>query len=719
MQNLLSQLNDAQRAPVTDTEGAVLVLAGAGSGKTRVLTYRVAYLIGERKVSPYNILAITFTNKAASEMRERIDTMVGDGGVWVSTFHSMCARILRADGDKLGYNKNYTIYTEVDSERLLKRIISEKHIEDKSFIDTVKWHISNAKTQALSPAEYERFAAHEGDIELICAVYSKYNDELQANNCMDFDDLLLKTCELFVNYPDVLKKYQERFHYVHIDEFQDTNKIQFLLAKLLSKKHGNLFVVGDDDQSIYSWRGAEVKNILEFKNEFPNAKVYKLEQNYRSTTQILDVANRLICNNKQRHGKQLWTDRKDGVSVEIRANYSDRAEAEYVVSTIANLIRYNGYKASDCAILCRLNALTRVFEDYLNSYRIPYKVFGGYKFYERKEIKDVTAYFKVINNPRDTDSLLRIINVPKRGLGEVAVQRMMEYCADNNMLLIDFILGVDNVEGMPSTLIRKVREFRELISDLIQNVDNMSFEDYAKYTVFRVGFEQAYSSGDEDDKNRLLNIKEFIEATSEFSAQYPDASVSDFLEGISLMSDLDEMDDSEFVTISTIHMVKGLEFKVVFVVGLEDGIFPSAKGRDSVLELEEERRVMYVAVTRAKERLYLTYAGSRFRFSHMESYPVSRFISEIKGISLTPKIDAPKQVGYTLPGLDKSAVSKPPEKEKNYTDYVSGAKVKHPKFGQGTIIAVSGSGENKVLQVAFVGFGIKTLSLIAAPLELI
>lgn len=719
-----AELNEAQLAPVVDTEGAVLVLAGAGSGKTRVLTYRIAYLIEHNHVDPYNILAITFTNKATKEMQERLDAMVGDCGIWISTFHSMCARILREFGDRIGYNSKFTIYTDIDSERLIKRIVSEKHIEDKNFNKTVASHISNAKTLALSPDEYERYMGEgESDIELICSIYRKYEDELKENNCMDFDDLLLKTCELFVNNPDVLKKYQERFKYIHIDEFQDTNKIQFLLAKLLSKKHGNIFVVGDDDQSIYSWRGAEVRNILEFNKEYPLAKVYKLEQNYRSTTPILEVANMLIKNNSLRHSKELWTDKKDGVRVEIKDNYSDRAEAEYVVSTIDNLIRYKGYKPRDCAILCRLNALTRVFEENLNYYRIPYKVFGGFKFYERKEIKDVTAYLKVVNNPRDTDSLLRIINVPKRGIGDTAVERIMSYCEDNDMRLIDFVLGIDTVDGMPTPLVNKVKDFRDLMSDLIQNADNMNFKDYVQYAIDKIGFEQAYSSGDEDDKNRLLNIREFIEATSEYSAQLPEATLSEFLEGISLMSDMDEADETDYVTISTIHIVKGLEFKVVFVVGLEDGIFPASKSITDKKELEEERRVLYVAVTRAKERLYLTYAGSRFRFSHVENYPPSRFIGEILGIKPKTYVEdtARRSVSGYQPKLATSHIiaDDKPSDAKNYTDYVLGAKVRHPKFGEGTIITVAGTGESKTVQVAFAGAGIKNLSLAAAPLELI
>ena len=724
MINFENELNEAQLAPVTDTEGAVLVLAGAGSGKTRVLTYRIAYLIEHNHVDPYNILAITFTNKATKEMRERLDNMVGDCGIWISTFHSMCARILREFGERIGYNSKFSIYTEVDTDRLIKRIISEKHIEDKNFGKTVAFHIGEAKKLALSPDEYERYKGDgEADIELICSIYRKYETELKENNCMDFDDLLLKTCELFVNNSDVLSKYQERFKYIHIDEFQDTNRIQFLLAKLLSKKHGNIFVVGDDDQSIYSWRGADVGNILDFNKEYPCAKVYKLEQNYRSTTPILEVANKIIKNNSLRHPKELWTDKKDGVRVEIKDNYSDRAEAEYVVSTIDNLIRNKGYKPRDCAILCRLNALTRVFEDYLNVYRIPYKVFGGFKFYERKEIKDVTAYLKVVNNPRDTDSLLRIINTPKRGIGDTAVERMLAYCEDNDMRLIDFVLGIDTVDGMPAPLVNKVKDFRDLLSDLIQNADNMNFEDYVKYAVDKIGFKQAYSSGSEEDKNRLLNIQEFIEATSEYAAQLPDATLSDFLEGISLMSDADEADESDYVTISTIHMVKGLEFKVVFVVGLEEGIFPAAKSKDDKKELEEERRVLYVAVTRAEERLYLTYAGSRFRFSHMENYSPSRFIGEILGIKQNTysEDNGRRSLGGYQPKIATSHIvaDEKHTEMKNYTDYVLGAKVRHPKFGDGTIIAVAGTGESKTVQVAFAGAGIKNLSLAAAPLELI
>ena len=488
----LSSLNERQLEAVQTTEGAVLVLAGAGSGKTRVLTYRIAYLIEEKKVAPYHILAITFTNKATKEMKERLETMLGEGsGVWVSTFHSLCARILRYDADKLGYDKNYTIYSDNDSERVVKRIIANKHIEKQGFDAKVCYHISNAKTYLFSPEDYRKECG-DRDAQLICDVYEAYEEELKAANAMDYDDLLIKTYQLFTDFPDVLKKYAERFRYIHIDEYQDTSRLQYKIAAMLASVHGNLFAVGDEDQSIYGWRGADISNILDFRKDFPESTLIKLEQNYRSTPNILNAANAVIENNRGRFDKKLWTDRDNGVRVEIYNAQDDREEAEYVVRQISSLIRERGMSPKEFAILVRLNALTKKFEDKLRYFRVPYKVYGGFKFYERKEVKSLLAYFRAIVNPRDNDAFLRIINTPKRGIGDSVTEELSMLSGQTGLSVSDILFGDMEGLGLSAKSAKKLRVFKELFDKLVAEGRQMGLSEFAQYVAEEAGFFLAF-----------------------------------------------------------------------------------------------------------------------------------------------------------------------------------------------------------------------------------
>ncbi|MBO4472478.1 MAG: UvrD-helicase domain-containing protein, partial [Clostridia bacterium] len=610
----LSTLNKEQLEAVHATEGAVLVLAGAGSGKTRVLTYRIANLIEEKGVSPYHILAITFTNKATNEMKERLEKMLGEGsGVWVSTFHSLCARILRYDADKLGYDKNYTIYSDTDSERVIKRIVQNKHIEKEGFDHKVAEHISNAKTYLFSPEDYRKECG-DRDAMLICDVYEAYEEELRNANAMDYDDLLIKTYELFSDYPEVLKKYAERFHYIHIDEYQDTSRLQYKIAAMLSSVHGNLFVVGDEDQSIYGWRGADISNILDFRKDFPNATVIKLEQNYRSTTNILNAANAVISHNSERFEKKLWSEGDKGVRVETYTAQDDREEAEFVARQISSLIRERGMSPSDFAILVRINALTRKLEEKLRYFRIPYKMYGGFKFYERKEVKSLLAYFRAFVNPRDNDAFLRIINTPKRGIGDSVTDELSFLASERGISVSDVLFGDMTALGLSDKSAKKLRIFKELFDKMVAARNEKGLGDFAEYVATEAGFFLAYAGDKEEDLSHRENLNQLIGEIREFEKANQGATLEEYLQSVALISDTDEIQTDEYVTVSTVHSVKGLEFNVVFVMGLEENVFPSQSYGKSTSEIEEERRVMYVAMTRAKRRLFLTSARSRFMY---------------------------------------------------------------------------------------------------------
>ena len=707
-------LNDEQLKPVTDTQGAVLVLAGAGSGKTRVLTYRIAYLIDKCGVSPYNILAITFTNKAAGEMKERIHAVTGEDGMWVMTFHSFCARVLRNDADKLGHNRNFSIYGEAESDRIITRILKEDFPEDGDKKKSIRWHISAAKSIAMTPQQYETRIKDHPDHALITQVYAKYEEELAKNNAFDFDDLLLKTFLLFAMHKDVLEKYQDRFLYVHVDEFQDTNKIQFLLVKMLVRKYGNIFVVGDDDQSIYGWRGADVGNILNFKKDYPDCRIYKLERNYRSTANILNTANKVIANNAGRMGKQLWTDKDAGVGVSYRSLNDERTEADFVLEQIFNLVKNHGYRYSDFAILVRINSLTRVFEDRMSSYGMPYKVIGGFKFYERKEIKDFIAYLRMAVNPADGESITRIINFPKRGIGDACVDALIRACAEKGLSLFDGLMQIGSLDLSPAYT-KKLAAFADLAGEIAGQKDVMPLDEYVKFVFDKIDFYSAYDIDDPEGRTKLENIDQFLTSVHEFCADNPDVKLEEYLQTLSLLTDADETDEGNYITIATVHGVKGLEFRCVFIVGLEEGIFPSLRADTTTADVEEERRIMYVAITRAKERLWLTNAGRRFRFGKTESNPVSRFVKE-SGLITVRKSDE-RVVHHTvqnalrreIPAFDRTQAT-----AKDISAFKPGAAVTHPKFGKGVIQEING--ENA--RIAFEKLGVKVLNLRLAPLSM-
>jgi len=726
----LSTLNKEQLEAVHATEGAVLVLAGAGSGKTRVLTYRIANLIEEKGVSPYHILAITFTNKATNEMKERLEKMLGEGsGVWVSTFHSLCARILRYDADKLGYDKNYTIYSDTDSERVIKRIVQNKHIEKEGFDHKVAEHISNAKTYLFSPEEYRKECG-DRDAMLICDVYEAYEEELRNANAMDYDDLLIKTYELFSDYPEVLKKYAERFHYIHIDEYQDTSRLQYKIAAMLSSVHGNLFVVGDEDQSIYGWRGADISNILDFRKDFPNATVIKLEQNYRSTTNILNAANAVISHNSERFEKKLWSEGDKGVRVETYTAQDDREEAEFVARQISSLMRERGMSPSDFAILVRINALTRKLEEKLRYFRIPYKMYGGFKFYERKEVKSLLAYFRAFVNPRDNDAFLRIINTPKRGIGDSVTDELSFLASERGISVSDVLFGDMTALGLSDKSAKKLRIFKELFDKMVAARNEKGLGDFAEYVAAEAGFFLAYAGDKEEDLSHRENLNQLIGEIREFEKANQGATLEEYLQSVALISDTDEIQTDEYVTVSTVHSVKGLEFNVVFVTGLEENVFPSQSYGKSTSEIEEERRVMYVAMTRAKRRLFLTSARSRFMYGRTNYNARSRFLNEADeainpkrvGTSTSPMVSVAPKIGYT------ETVQAPKRSEEDYrrsygvgvdsaakkggaSDFKLGDKVVHPRYGVGRIIQIVGDNAS----IAFDGLGIKQFNLKIAP----
>ncbi|MCL1901123.1 MAG: UvrD-helicase domain-containing protein [Firmicutes bacterium] len=710
--------------PVLQTQGPVLVLAGAGSGKTRVLAHRIYHLINNLKVNPSNILAITFTNKAADEMKERLCKMLDSiFGMWVCTIHSMCVRILRMSADKLEYTKDFSIYSADDSERIIKRILKDLKIDDDK-LKSVKWHISNAKNHNYLPDEYFKTGTSDKDI---IKAYKAYDEILKTNNALDFDDLLTKTYKLLTCFPEVLEYFSDKFEYIHIDEFQDTNEIQYKLALMLSSRHKNIFAVGDDDQSIYSFRGANVGNILDFQKQFPDVKIFKLERNYRSTKKILNAANHIIKNNRQRMEKTLWTENSDGVKIETYYGFDENYEANHVVNTIKSLTDY-GYKYSDFAILMRVNALSRSFEAECLKYNIPSRVFGGFRFFERKEIKDIVSYLRIVVNPFDEEAILRVINVPKRGIGEAAVLNLKNYANANDVTLYDVILNIEKTE-LNKPLINKVLPFKSLILDLIKANLSLSALDFIDYCIKATNILSMFDDDSEESINKKLNIDEFIASAKDFFKANEFADLSDYLQSITLISDMEEEAVSDnFVTISTVHAAKGLEYKVVFIAGLDDGIFPINNSDN--YDLEEERRLMYVAITRAKERLYLTRAKSRFLYGNRSLTLESRFLKELDEILRPNSFSniARREVDDTdlsddfsrpkLAPINEREMYKRDTEKKDYSAFTVGKKVLHPRFGEGTILKTDTQGYNVYCDIAFLGVGIKTLCLQFAPLTL-
>ncbi len=775
MENLyynLDSLNKEQLLPTLDTDGIVVVTAGAGSGKTRVLTHRIFHLILDKNVKPENILAITFTNKATNELKERLSRVVSNAqGVWVSTFHSMCAKILRENISYIdGFNRFFTIYDTDDQDKVIKRILNEQKLDSNDdFKKNVMWHISKAKNEGLEPNEYLKYNAANKDIENICKVYELYQNELKSNNALDFDDLLLRCLELFKTNPNVLNYYSNKFMYIHVDEFQDTNTVQYKLIKLLCTVHKNLFVVGDEDQSIYSWRGANIENLKNLMLDFPNAKYYKLEQNYRSTKNILKVANKLIKNNTSRIDKELWTENDEGKQVSLYNAYDEKDEAEYVVRTISNLTYAKNYKYSDIAILCRVNALTYNFEERLLNYNIPYTVYGNFKFFERAEIKNVLAYLKCFVNTKDDTSLLRVINVPKRGIGQASIDKLLILCKEQNVSLFNLILNIEEY-SVSQSLVTKLAPLSFLLKELKSDYENMGLYDFVEKVVKSSNILLEYAERNEENENRKLNIDTLLQSIKTFEENNADATLSNYLESVTLESEMDSNnDDGNSVVLSTVHACKGLEFKVVFVVGCEEGLFPLARSLDNINDLEEDRRLMYVAVTRAKDEAYITRAKSRFLYGSRRYTIESRFIREMglvdpvqQKASYNFGFDednsfANKKSGFNFQNYlnygksynnissdnqnyanktnssyesqktpnqhgSVSMVDKYFEDKKqtiNLEDYTVGTTVSHIKFGIGKIIKLEKMGDNSYVSVDFGALGVKTLSLAFAPLKIL
>ncbi len=720
------QLNEQQILPVNHTEGAVLVLAGAGSGKTRVLTKRVSHLIKDLGVSPYEILAITFTNKAAMEMKERIVKECGEEGMWISTFHSFCAKVLRLDGTRIGLGDNFTILDTDDTKKILNRIYKDKEI-DKQLSKAVTGVIFHAKNFGVQPFNIVKKLEGDFSYDVLTVaedVFTAYEEEKKASNSVDFDDLLVLCLKLFIEQPDVLAKYQHRFRYIHIDEFQDTNGLQYNLVKLLSAEHKNIFVVGDEDQGIYSWRGADIRNIINFRKDFENVTTYKLEQNYRSSANILKAANSVIKNNRERIEKTLWTNSPNGVGVQITPCKTDRSEAEYVINKIYELTR-SGYNYSDIAVLYRAGAMSRQFEEKLNLYNIPYKIFGGYKFFEREEIKTVNAYFRASCNPKDNDAIYRIINFPQRGIGDATVEKLKDYVKENNLDLIDAVLTCDRLDFLSSGTKNKLMEFRDILTSLISHSGKLSPIEFANTLLSTVPIVETYENlkDKSEGQDKVENIATYVASIKEFSNDNREATIIDYLQSVALLTDTDNVTDDNYVRLATVHAVKGLEFKVVFIVGLEQETFPSGL---SIKEgkMEEERRLMYVAITRAMERLTLTYCAARYRYDGMVFYKRSCFIDEIledsKVTKPQSKIADTKKLEnkYSAEKVSNASTVNGVDKVKKTTDlskFKPGVKVKHKTFGVGTIISVTGTSAS----IAFDGLGIKKFSLEIAPLEVL
>ena len=737
LDKLLSKLNSDQIKPVLDTEGAVLVVAGAGSGKTSVLTSRIAYLVLEKKVEPSNILAITFTNKAANEMKERLEKIVGNvSSMWVSTIHSMCVRILRSAIELLGYDKNFTIYDEGDKEKTLKRVFEDLNITNDTLKKSAKNIISNAKNDCLSPEEWYAENRNLGNPQFakdMFDVYNAYEQILARSNSLDFDDLLVKTFQLFVAHPEVADYYSKKFKYVHVDEFQDTNKVQYLIIRRLAISHGNIFVVGDEDQSIYSWRGAKVENILEFDKTYTGAKIYKLERNYRSTKKILTLANAIIQNNTQRRGKNLWTENDEGVRIETFVGDEENNEATYVAMQIKSLMDRSNYNYSDFAVFMRINALSRAFEQEFAKYNIPYKVFGGFRFFERKEVKDVLAYLKVICNPKDDESFIRAVATPRRGIGDKTLEELREFAfsIDKSMFdAIDFLAQ----STISSGAIKKLGIFKDMLNEFSAFAENQSASELIKKVLETTSFMDQFIEKTEENRARVMNVNELINVAELFEKDNPSTTIADFLNSVTLSSDTDELKDGNFVTVATIHAVKGLEFPCVFVSGLDESILPVGPNITDE-EMEEERRLMYVAITRAKQRLYLTRASSRYLYGKRTFLNPSRFLKEAQKV-LSPglKVDNASSIksfgggetnlshGYSddyAKTFLKQSVAPKTALNNNFSEYKVGISVLHVKFGEGKVIAIKGSGENLIVEVNFKGFGVKSLSVKYAPMKII
>ncbi len=773
----LNDLNPMQRRAAETLEGPVLILAGAGSGKTRTLTYRVANLL-EHGVKAWHILALTFTNKAAREMRERIERLAGAdaGEAWIGTFHSICCRILRRDIEKLGYERSFTIYDDDDQQRVIKAVLKELDIDEKFLPPkAVSTDISDAKNRLLSPDEWLQKRGGDYRSQKTHDVMTRYEQRLRAANALDFDDLLVKTLQLFVEHPPVLEYYQSRFQYVHVDEYQDTNYAQYQLVSLITRKSRNLCVVGDDDQSIYGWRGADIRNILDFEKDFPDATVIKLEQNYRSTANILDAANQIIAHNEGRKEKELWTEDGEGEKITLYAAADERDEAAWICQRIRQLQR-GGTPYGSIAILYRMHALSRVLEETLMRAGIPYHVYGGTRFYDRREVRDVLAYLRVIQNPADDISLSRIINVPKRAIGDSTVEQLTQHARQNDMSLYAAVAAPPDT--LASRARKSVNDFSSLIVSLLLAKETLPLSEFVQKVIDDSGLIAQYQKEEnEENQARIENIREFMGAVTEFEQKSEDKSLFAFLENVALVTELDNQDSApSFVTMMTLHSAKGLEYDAVFMSGMEEGIFPSARAMQEDNRVEEERRLCYVGVTRARKLLHLSYARRRMLFNQMQFNAPSCFLQEIPkrlireeqssaaqsasygygapaargagwgsyggsgmrrqggyqdnesrpqyGYGDTmpqrrapaPKAPArPAQQPWNIPGVQRGFVPSP-ARSVQVQLFKVGDKVQHPKFGKGVIREVTGSGDAARLHIVFPVFGEKVLAQSIAPI---
>ena len=758
---IIDSLNDKQKQAVLKTDGPCLIIAGAGSGKTKVLTHKIAYLIKEKNIAPWNILAITFTNKAANEMKERTENLLDNvaNDMWIGTFHSICVRILRRFIDRIGFDTSFVIFDTSDQKSLVKECMKDLSIDDKMFSDrSVLSEISNAKNEMLEPSDYMQRTYNDYRKETISKIYEVYQKRLKDNNALDFDDIINYTIKILMQEPDVLEYYSNKFKYILVDEYQDTNKAQFTLITLLSAQSGNITVVGDNDQSIYSFRGADITNILNFEKDFPGTEIIKLEQNYRCTKNILNVANAVIKNNEVKYEKKLWTENEEGELVQGYLADNEYDEATYVVEQIEHLKRMEKMKYSDFAILYRMNTQSRSIEDILRREDIPYRIIGGLKFYERKEIKDIIAYLRLIYNPHDNLSLKRIINEPKRGIGKTSLDQAQQLAVTNNTSMYEVIKNAQNY-GL-NRVYANSREFIQVMEDLIARKEDLSISELVKETLRATGYTRALELEDtKEAENRIENLEEFLTVVNEFEEQYAENDLGNFLENITLSSDVDQLDEEEpqeQVTLMTLHSAKGLEFPVVFLVGMEEGIFPGQRSLGEPKELEEERRLCYVGITRAKRFLYLTCARTRTIFGSTSCNAISRFLTEIPKDMLNGyddmfagrKENKFEDSGYTWSygkvttsklgdGLKSSKtnttntyafrsaesflenINKKKQESIDISNYKPGVKVYHKKFGEGVINSVEQEGDDYKVDITFVKAGHKRLMAKFAGLEII
>ena len=764
MKDILEGLNDKQYEAVINTDGPCLVIAGAGSGKTKVLTHKIAYLLNEKNIKPWNVLAITFTNKAANEMKSRVETLVGEAAkeIWMGTFHSICVKILRNFIDRIGYEKSFIIFDTSDQKTLVKECLKSLEIDDKMFTDrAVLSEISNAKNEMLEPVQYAMRAGGDYRKEKIARVYAMYQQKLKENNAVDFDDIINLTIKILAENPDVLEYYNDKFKYILVDEYQDTNKSQFTLVTMLAAKYGNITVVGDNDQGIYSFRGADISNILNFEKDFPGTKIIKLEQNYRCTGNILNAANAVIKNNVVKYEKKLWTENDIGELPNFFCGDNEYDEATYVVEQINRLRREEYLKYSDFSVLYRMNAQSRAIEDILIREDIPYKIIGGLKFYERKEIKDIIAYLRLIYNPSDNLSLKRIINEPKRGVGKTSIDNISKLSDSSNISMYEIIKNAADF-GLNRVFVN-TRDFVEQMEYLMAKKDELKISELIKETLNKTGYTKALENENSvEAETRIQNLEEFLTVAMEFEEESAENSLGEFLEGITLSSDIDGMEDEEdSVTLMTLHSAKGLEFPVVFLVGMEEGIFPGYKSIGEPKELEEERRLCYVGITRARQYLFLTCAKQRTIFGSTTYNAASRFIEEIPKEYLqgyedtfkdndsysdstykweygkSSKVTTYKMNDMTSSGIEKSKktstsgynfrtpesflsnLNKKSETTVDLSQYQAGVRVFHKKFGEGIINYVEKEGDDLKVDINFDKVGHKRLMAKFANLQII